>query len=79
MRKARPLGHKEAELLGGGNQDDILSPFISPFCQMGQRNKAGPGAGVQKPCVGCFVLRFLSQRLFVSSFLFPLYKPFLFH
>ena len=66
MRKARSLGHKEGEHLGRVNWDDILSPFISPFCRMGQRNKAGPGAGVQKACVECFVLCFLSQHLSLS-------------
>lgn len=82
MRKARSLGHKEGEHLGRVNWDDILSPLISPFCRMGQRNKAGPAPRGWSPkgLRGMFcTLLPLPASLFVSSFLFPLYEPFLFH
>lgn len=66
MRKVRPLGHREAEPLGQVNWDDILSPLMSPRYRMRHRNKAGPGIGVQKADVGCFVLGFLSQLVSLS-------------
>lgn len=69
MRKARPLGHEEAELLGPSNLDGNLFPPISPFCGVARAMKQVLGA-VQEACVECSVLSFLSQNLSLSPFSF---------
>lgn len=77
MRKARLLGHNEAELLGPLSLGGHPFPHSFPLSvEKGQSNKAGAGAGVPEACVECFVLSFLSRHLCLLS---PLYEPFLFH
>lgn len=71
MRKARSLGHQEGEHLGRVNWDDILSPLISPFCRMGQRNKAGP-PGLESKRVVWNVLYSASSPSISLCLLFPL-------